>query len=161
MPLLTVVWCMCTQVSQPLNPCTALHEMTRVMSWSTNLLDMSIVVLGSSFRLKWVPTTLVGSQWFSNLLSNQAWASSSCPSLIWQKIQEPLTQDNCAVQGLTLHCSNWPKLAWISGSWCRCSWLRLAVDFIWQKIQDWQLPHGCDRMTKSRQLCANEEPIET
>ena len=28
------------------------------------------------------------SQWFLNLLPNQAWAASS----VWQKIQEPLTQ---------------------------------------------------------------------
>jgi len=33
------------------------------------------VVLSLSFQLKWVRTTVVRSQWFLNLLSNQAWAN--------------------------------------------------------------------------------------
>ena len=40
-----------------------------------NLLDMFIVVLKLSFRFQRVPTTLVGSQWFLNRLSNQSWAT--------------------------------------------------------------------------------------
>ena len=43
----------------------------KLRSRSTNLLDMFIVVFGSSSRFQWIPTTLVGSQWFLNLLSNQ------------------------------------------------------------------------------------------
>jgi len=40
-----------------------------------NLLHNFIVVLRLSFLLKWPPTALIGSQWFLNLLSNQACAS--------------------------------------------------------------------------------------
>jgi len=44
-----------------------------------------------------------GSLWCLNLLSNRAWASSACPGLVWQTIQEPLTQDNYALQELNVH----------------------------------------------------------
>ena len=43
---------------------------------STNLLDMFIFVFSSSSRFQRIPKTLVGSQWFLNLLPNQAWAAS-------------------------------------------------------------------------------------
>ena len=36
------------------------------------------------------------SQWFLNLIANQNCKTGS-PSLVWQKIQEPLTMDNYAL----------------------------------------------------------------
>jgi len=81
-----------------INTCSVLHEITHVRSRSNNLLDMSIVVLSSSFWWKWVPTTLVKSQWFLKLLSNQ---KPACPGWVWQKIEKTLTQDHYAVQGVS------------------------------------------------------------
>ena len=54
---------------------------------STNMLDMFIVVgliltESLSSYLKWVPTMLVRSQWFLNLLPNQAWAASFAKSVL-------------------------------------------------------------------------------
>jgi hypothetical protein len=59
-----------------------------VPTYCIRLHEITIVVL---------VTSLVGSMWFLNLLSNQAWATVTQPGqagLVWQKIQEPLTQDN-------------------------------------------------------------------
>jgi len=44
--------------------------------------------LNLSFWWKWVPTTLDGSQW----LLEPSLGKPSCQ--VWQKIQEPLTQDH-------------------------------------------------------------------
>jgi len=40
--------------------------MTSFLDKTTNLLDMFIAVLHSSFKLKWIPRTLVRSQWCLN-----------------------------------------------------------------------------------------------
>jgi len=47
--LFIVLWIISDQMQYFLNPCTALHEITRVRSRSTNLLAVSVVVLSSSF----------------------------------------------------------------------------------------------------------------
>ena len=67
------------------NPYPAVTGYILTWSRSSNLLDMFIDVFSFSSWFQWLPTSLVKSQWFLNLLIGS-------PGLVWQKIKKQRTQ---------------------------------------------------------------------
>jgi len=88
----------CNQACLAIVYSTSTTLMSSFLAQKTKLLQMFIVVLSLSFLLKWLPTVLVKSCWFLNLLSNQDRAAIHAAQAWFDRIlkNHRLSMQNCS-----------------------------------------------------------------